>query len=390
MNTKDYLIAVLGAYLNEEKIALDDSIDYFELFKLAKVHNLTATVYSVIKQADNRNIVPPEICAKAEDGFYDTVFRYNAQSEAISELDSVLSNAEIRHIFFKGTILREIYPIPETRAMGDIDVLIAPEDRDKVLSLLKSNGYDAENTNGPVYDYRKNEALIEMHTKIISGKVGNADAENGFSDAIDHASWDGFCGRLDASYHFAYLIAHIAHHFWFYGAGAKLILDLAVMLKSCDIDLDYVIEIMDRISLGDFSKTIITLCYKWFGVGVDYGMSTDKTADFLLSYGAFGNANRNKASVVQRKELEEGKKNSPILTRLRLLFPSYEKMKNIPYISFIEGKPWLTPIAWIYRFFYNIKNRRSFVMKTASGIGSKDANISAQNELEFFEEIGLL
>lgn len=390
MNKYDYLIAILRAYLNNEKIALDDSINYLELFELARKHNLSAVVFCVIKQAENRNIVPQSVYSIMEDSFYDAVFRYTAQTEGIRQLSDTLSNAGIKHILFKGAEIKELYPVPEVRAMGDIDVLIAQNDRDTVKDVLTQNGYDAVNTNGPVYDYQKDDIEIEMHTKIISGKVGNSDAEGGFIDAIDHGVYDGYCGKLEPSYHFAYLLAHIAHHFWFYGAGAKLILDLAVMQKAYKIDFDKVLEKMESIGLADFSKIIITICQKWFGVGKNYGIDTQDTEEFLLNFGAFGNLNRNKSAVIQRKELEEGKSNSPFMTRLRLLFPSYEKMKNIPYISFIEGKPWLTPFAWIYRIFYNFKHKRDFVKSATSEIGTKETNKMAQQELEYFKEIGLL
>lgn len=390
MNTKQYLIAVLRAYLNNEKITLDDSIDYLELFKLAKNHNLLAIVHSVIKQADNRNIVPKDIYDIMDEGFFDAVFRYEAQKAMLNDLTSTLSKEKIKHTIFKGAVIRELFPIPEVRAMGDIDVLISPEDRDRVKSILTNNGYDAINTNGPVYDYRKNDVLIEMHTKIISGKVGNADAENGFSDAMEHSVFNEYTGELEPSYHFAYLLTHMAHHFWFYGAGAKLVLDLAVMLKSYEIDINTVEAKMESIGLWDFSKIILTLCHQWFGIGQAYDVDTESTEKFLLSFGAFGNANRDKAVVIQRKELEEGKHNSALMTRIRLAFPSYEKMKNIPYISFIEGKPWLTPYAWVYRACYNLKHRKEFVKAATASIGSDETTKSAQQELEFFEEIGLL
>ncbi len=390
MNIQNYLIAVLRAYLNNEKIALDDSIDYLQLFELARKHNLSAVVFCVVKQAENRNIVPQSVYDTMQDSFYDAVFRYTAQTEGIRQLSDTLSSGGIKHIFFKGAEIKELYPVPEVRAMGDIDVLISQDDRDIVKDLLTSNGYNAVNTNGPVYDYEKNDVEIEMHTKIISGKVGNADAEAGFSDAIEYGVYEEYRGTLEPNYHFAYLLAHIAHHFWFYGAGAKLILDLAVMLKSYDIDLDAVINKMDSIGLGDFSKIIINICYKWFGYGADFGLDTQSTEEFLLQYGAFGNLNRNKSAVIQRKELEDGKSNSPFLTRLRLLFPSYEKMKNIPYISFIEDKPWLTPFAWIYRIFYNLKHKRDFVISATAQIGTDETNRMAQMELKYFEEIGLL
>ena len=32
-------------------------------------------------------------------------------------------------------------------------------------------------------------------------------------------------------------------------------------------------------------------------------------------------------------------------------FPSYQDMRIIPWYSFLDGRPWLLPAAWIYRWF---------------------------------------
>lgn len=385
-----YLIELLGAYLSKQKVQLDESVDYSRLFSICREHNLIAIAYCVIKNADNKSIVPAEILKQFEDAFYETIIRYDIQKNAIEELDKLLSENEIKHIFFKGSEIKELYPVPEARAMGDIDILIAQNDRDKVKDILLENGYALENSNGPVYDYRKNNVLIEMHTKIVSGKVGSSNAEECFLDAIDNADFNGYRGTLDANYHFAYLLTHIAHHFWFYGAGIKLIFDLAVYQKAIFVNYDVVLQKMEEIGLKQFSEVILSICAKWFGVGKDFGADTEVTERFIASFGAFGNGKRNKSAVIERKELEEGKSNSKIITKLRLLFPSYEKMKNIPYISFIEGKPWLTPFAWIYRLFYNLKHKKEFVAQSVAKIGDKKTNIQAQRELEYFKEIGLL
>lgn len=114
------------------------------------------------------------------------------------------------------------------------------------------------------------------------------------------------------------------------------------------------------------------------------------TEEFLSSFGAFGNANRNTAAVVERKELENGKKPSKFKTKLRLLFPSYKKMKDLPYIKFINGRPWLVPLAWICRIFYNLKHRRDFVASTVAKIGTAESSEAARRELDYFKEIGLL
>ena len=110
----------------------------------------------------------------------------------------------------------------------------------------------------------------------------------------------------------------------------------------------------------------------------------------MTSFGAFGNVRRTKAAIIERKELEEGKKTSALMTRLRLLFPPYRKLKNIPYIKFIDGRPYLLPYAWIYRIIYNFKHRKQLVKSSTMGIGSDESKSEAENELAYFKEIGLL
>ena len=387
---KEYLVKLCGDFLNNNKPTLDESIDYSMLFEFSNAHNLSAVVFSVLKNAPNKSIIDESIYKKFEDDFYNAVFRYSLQGSVIEEISALFEKNEIKHIFFKGAQIRDYYPVCEARVMGDVDVLISPENRDRAKAILCENGYALVNSNGPVYDYSKNGVTVEVHTKIISGKVGSSNAETCFLDAIDNADFEGYCGKLGNSYHFAYLLTHIAHHFWFYGAGIKLILDLAAFLRSEKVDLNAVLEKMKEIGLEDFAKVVLSVCKKWFDEGGDFGADIKTTEEFLVSFGAFGNLNRNKAAVVERKELEEGKETSKFKTKLRLAFPPYEKLKNIPYISFIEGRPYLIGAAWAYRFYYNFKNRRAFVKKATHSIGSEQTKDLAKKELDYFEEIGLI
>ena len=386
----EYFLELLKAYYDKETLALKDNIDYTKLYRIAHNHNLSAIVFCVLNTSENKELVPDGVFKRFEEEFYEALVRYDTQKEIIADADRILSSERIKHVFIKGAELKEYYPVPEARIMGDIDILIPADCRNAARDALVKNGFELINKNGPVYTYVRDGIKLEVHTKIISGKVGNSDAETGFEDAIEHAEYNGCSGRLEPSYHYAYQIAHIAHHFWFYGAGAKLILDLAVTDRQFDIDYDKVLETLKKVRLDDFGKVIISVCSKWFDAGVDYGADTEETERFLLKYGAFGNINRNESAVYQRKALEEGKGKSKTLTRLALLFPSYEKMKNIPYISFIEGKPYLVPLAWVYRIYYNFRNRSKFVTSTAKNIGSDETKSDAEHELAYFKEIGLL
>ena len=231
---KEYevLIDLCRHYLNGDKFIFDTDVNYKKLFLYAKGHNLLGVLHCALLNAKNKSDLPESFLNALENKFFDLIFLSNAQINMLEEVKTLFASAQCPYITFKGATLREYYPVPESRAMGDIDVLIKAEDRDKIKKLLISNGFDCVKENGPVYNYVKNGVLFEVHTKLISCY----DTEP-FCSAFDYAEFDGFDGKFNDSFHFAYLIAHMAHHFKFYGAGIKLILDLAVMLKASNIDI---------------------------------------------------------------------------------------------------------------------------------------------------------
>ncbi len=383
---KEYkeLIRICRHYLNGDKFTFDTSVDYKKLFSYAKGHNLLGILHCALLNAQNKNDLPENFLKSLENKFFDLIYLSNTQLNMLEEVKVLLKSSQRPFITFKGAVLRESYPVAESRAMGDIDILIKADDRDKVKKLLISAGFDCIKENGPVYNYTKNGALLEVHTKLISCY----DTEP-FCNAFDYAKFDGFEGKFDNTFHFAYLIAHTAHHFKFYGAGIKLILDFAVMLKSYDIDIQKVFEYLKAVDLEKFGKTVLTVCHNFFGEGTDYGNDTKDVEEYLCLCGAFGNENENKGVTVARRELEEGKKYSPFMTRLRLLFPPYRKLREIDYIKFIDGRPWLILYAWVYRIIYNLKNRKEFTLKAVNSLDDENTQALAQKELELFKEIGL-
>lgn len=387
---QEYLIQLTAAYLNQEKIRLKNDIDYRALIDEAVNHNLFGVAFCVIAGCENKNeVIDESYLNRYQALFTDSIYNFNLFQKVYGDLTSTLKAAQIRFVPFKGIVLKDIYPVPETRYMGDIDVLIDADSRNDAKSALEKSGFKCVNSNGPVWDYEKNGVRVEVHTSLVNGKTGNNSAIEYFSGSLDKASFSGYEGRFDDNYHFEYLIAHLAHHFCFYGAGIRMILDLAVMLKFRNIDIKSVINDLEKAGLDKFAKNILTVCRKWYGVGVDFDTDTEKTEEFLASHGTFGFSNRNISAVIERKDMEEGKKVGKFRTRLRLLFPPYERLKEIPYIKFIENRPYLTPYAWVYRFFYNIKNRKEFMMSAVKGLSDDSAKTQAQSELEFFKEIGL-
>ena len=161
------------------------------------------------------------------------------------------------------------------------------------------------------------------------------------------------------------------------------------MLKNSNIDLVRVFEYLKPVGLETFGKTMLNVCNNFFWYGVNYNIDTKEVEEYLCNCGAFGNDNENNGIAIARKELEKGRKASSFMTKLRLLFPPYKKLKDIDYIKFINGRPWLILYAWVYRIIYNFKHKKEFMLNAVNSLDDEKTYILAQKELEMFKEIGL-
>lgn len=382
------LINVCQCYLNEGKPDIPDNMNWNDFYKLAKNHNLIGICHCVLNK--NKQLsVPENIRQLFMDKFFDLVYIYEQQTKALNDIKQCLTAADVLFIAFKGAVIRDLYPVPESRAMGDIDMLIKATDYNKAKSALEQTGFKCCGFNGNVYDYRRDSVLLELHTQIIS-EFGKA----AFNDVFENTVLTNQAVQLDDSYHFAYLIAHTANHLKTKGAGIRFVIDLAVMIKEKNIDFDKVFKILDKINLVTFGKVMISVCKQWFGYGNLYCENTEKVQTYLTEAGIFGSMMNSMQATISRlmdcNAFDDDKKTSSLSLKIKLAFPPYETLRKAHYIKFLSGRPWLLPAAWIYRLFYNLNKNQTHMLETVKNIDDEKTTALAQEELEFFKEIGLI
>lgn len=381
------LTEICKSYLNGTRPSPGADIDYDYLYRLAAHHNLLGVCHCALYDIKG---LPDGFLGRLKEAFEEYIFAYQCQNNVKALLSQLLGDSQIRHIFFKGAVLRELYPLPEARAMGDIDILIDEKNRDRVKTLLTENGFQCIAQNGQVYDYVRDNVLIEMHTALTS-EFG----ENLFCRAFEFSGGAGCCKVLNADFHLAYMIAHTANHLKYTGAGIRFVLDLAVWQSKNKIDFDTLFAMLEEINLCKFGRALLSVCAKWFGVGRDFGIDTRKLEEYLVSDGVFGSLKDSRDTTVSRliqlqalNEDSNGTK-SAFALKLQLAFPSYAALRKASYIRFLDGRPYLLPLAWIYRVFYNLKHRRQHMLQTIRNIDDEETASLAKEELKFFEEIGL-
>ena len=136
-------------------------------------------------------------------------------------------------VVLKGTATSVYYPEPILRVLGDIDIIVRPEDFDKAYSLLKTGGYDpyeypgGNNREVPFY---KDNCVIELHRTYaeLNKKEQEVRLDQWIYDAIPYAVYGEIQGHsfpmLPEPLNGLTLLAHISQHLEG-GLGIRQILD---------------------------------------------------------------------------------------------------------------------------------------------------------------------
>ncbi len=356
---KQNFLNILNAYVNEKAINLDMP-DYNEIFHLAKINSLEAVVYSTLKQNE---IVPEDVDVACLENIFNTTVMYSVKQEYVTnEVVKILTANEVEHLLFKGAIIKRFYPSPELRTMGDIDIYVNFDNRDKVKTILLGNGYklDEVNSHTNVWNYTKNNIVIEMHTVLFERNLYQDISLDDYykTPFLLAIKDDEYSYVFTIENHLVYMLLHMAKHFVNGGCGIRMLLDIVFVLKtSNDLDWQYIKSELQDNNIYQFALNIFSLSTDLFGVKYPFEKN-ENNLDYILEYmingGVFGYEGKN-IDAIRTSKKTTGKGNI-----LRLIFPSYKDITT-RYVWANKYPRFLLPICWIKMWFY-----RLFVVKENS------------------------
>ena len=278
------------------------------------------------------------------------------------ELRRLLSANGIPFIPVKGAVLASFYPNPELRTMGDVDLLVRQEDRERIRDCLLPFGFSNTKWAEGEWHYQRNRSVFELQSALMDRNDAGVGRMNEYFDGfLPHAVFsDGCEGSLEPEFHFLYLVAHIAKHLRWYGVGFRQFYDLAVFMERSGLALDWThirAEAAD-IGLERFLLCCLALNARWFGVPSPY--ETDCVSDDLFesftdkifSDGVFGFENETNQIQFVERESRRSRLPMPLLklkASAKLAFPPYADLITSEKYAFLRGKPYLLPYAWVRR-----------------------------------------
>lgn len=384
-------IRCMRAFLHEEPApALDlTPQEWGKLYHLAKAQNLAGALYTVTQTHPVPDAVRDRL---RRDGFL-TLAAFETQQVLMRDITATLIAKEIAPLYFKGAVVRQYYPTPALRCMGDIDLLVHRRDMERARAAMEAIGFTCTSDRGEVWVYERNRYFVEIHSRAPLYDVYKQTTLP-FEDAWLYARQ-----QKDGTYRWSYeteamfALSHFVKHFCNEGCGLRQLMDIAVLFEHRP-DEELWAQVLDRLKpygAHRFARRLLYLCRLWFGTPIPDSLVaplsealTVAMAERLLGDGVFG-ADARMMLAAERKERQLAKKGGKAGHLLRWLFPPASAVKA--RYRYAQKSPLLVPAAYVHRAFDGVTaNRR---IHKARWRYSREQHDTLDAEVQFFKDIGL-
>ena len=346
------LITAVKNHLSSQPSDPPKDLNWQVLFDLSEQHQVSGVVYAQCKNPLFRQ------------AYYGAIAGYLKRNEALELLEKTLRGNGIEFFLVKGPVVAVCYPVPALRTMGDVDVVVHPEDRERVRDILFELGFTTDGVMGAFeWHFYYRNLLFELHDRLVYDQVANEDIHKAFFNDCWKYVKDG---ALDPSFHFLFLLLHLRKHFINMGVGLRQFMDVAVMERE-DLNWSWIEEKLWELDLWAFSEKVFALNEVWFGIAPPLSIESvdqsfiEEATELILRNGVFGfdneeNQHNNAVNIVK----SEG---SDFITRsrrvLHVVFYPYSEMIMMPQYSYLKNRKVLLPFAWVHRAVRAVYLRRA-------------------------------
>lgn len=281
------------------------------------------------------------------------VTSFGMQTHVLSQLSTILEQAQIPFLPLKGSVLRHWYPQPWMRSSCDIDVLIHPEDLERADALLTAKGFVFYTKCDHDRSYMKDRVHLELHfTTMEEGQAAQ-------SDRVLENIWDfahpiegkGYWQELNPEMFWFYHLAHLSKHFLIGGCGIRPLLDIKILQQKMPCRPELLQHLLQEGGLDRFADIIFKLTEVWFGTAEMTG-ELAAFEEYILNGGVYGSM----SNYIILHAADTPGRGSYVWRRL---FMPLREMK-IKY-PILDKYPGLMPFLWVHRLFVILfhKNRRN-------------------------------
>ena len=197
--TSKLISEIFSNKITNKKILSYKNIDWDKVVKITSSHLSLPALYSKLNKRNILHILPSKL-KKYLKNIYDLNFNRNKKIlNQLNALNNLLIDNEISFCYLKGssTLIINLYNDLGSRMIGDIDILVSPNDYIKTINILNNNGYNANSLeiinfkklkknhrHYPRLINKKFICAVEIHNKCLNNEIYYLKTNNILSNKI--------------------------------------------------------------------------------------------------------------------------------------------------------------------------------------------------------------
>lgn len=360
-----FFIQILADHLNGRETKCNDVLDWNIIHDYARKHQVSSIVYTQAK-----DYMPAETLTAFRQETIATIYNATIRDNDFATVTKELKEDNIPFFIIKGPAVAALFPNPKLRSMGDIDLVVHHEDREKCHNIIINSGYKCiSKQDDREWQYYKNNMELELHDRLVYDEAVNEKGQDEFfNDCWKYVHE----GQLDWNFHLLFLIFHLRKHFMNSGVGFRMFMDLAVVAEKAHIDWYILEDNLKKAGMFEFAKKCYGFIGRWFGICVPITAAIDdaffeEATQKIFADGVFGFDNYENKTNISVNKVRNNK--YPKLSLLHLsvkeCFPSWKLLSGTSTYKYLRNNKLLLPSAWIHRLYRNVGKRKT-KMKVAT------------------------
>lgn len=351
------LLQVYGDAICGRKTTLPENCDRNAIAQKAIQQNILPLVYFNLfgEETDNK--------------YYALVMQSLANNERrmffLGKLSKELTEAGIEHCVLKGSSLAVLYPMPELRISGDVDILINPADEKRVMRFMEERNFVVAERDENAQNFTAKHpkaGLFEIHVKLFDSEFDKYVLKDKFKVKEPFARMvnpDGtelnILSKNDGLY---FAASHMIKHFVKDGLGLRQISDWLLYVEKYGdaVDMAGFNSVINELGFEKFMNAIYTIGNKYFGM--KFECEEEYPEDILSDVdegGSFGHNDRDRKKYKAKllhglygKSENERRKNT--LAKLwKIAFPTRRTLIQKGFLK-ENSSCFKIPIGWIKRW----------------------------------------
>ena len=163
--TQSGIVMLLRSGITGEKLTLPDPFSIEEAALILRRQSVVPLAY---QGAVNCGFAQESVVVQQMLGhYYRNLLKHERQMCALEQLLRAFEESAVPHMPVKGCNIKKLYPKPELRAMGDADILIHPEQHDRIRPIMEGLGYTFLRENDHVFEWKSDDLYVELHKSLI-------------------------------------------------------------------------------------------------------------------------------------------------------------------------------------------------------------------------------